>query len=190
MKLYEAKLSKLDIPKLENSLSILLRAALKKGEFFRVYLYIPQDNGLDPMQFEGVEIASVALENRETIRTLATFPIELPAADQWKSRLSTAPVKFYEALSSLDRELVTYLSARSDTFPLKNIPESAWRRDLIEKALPVYYQDPDLSSSNTCDSYSLALKDVRNSGAIEMNIYVPSLGTISIPQKVLNVEAL
>jgi len=186
-RMYRVRLSDFN-PELENrSLSILYRVSLKLNRPFSLYLHVDEDDGLDLTRIKDMTIASVGLGLQKVEIQETRFNLDLPPLREWSDLREGRILPFYEGLRLLDQKLLPRLMAETP-FDLKNFPDAAWRRPLLERAMSVYFADPSAPGQNTCDVYEVSVKSMSSSELVSMSIYWPLLSKVEIPHRVIRTE--
>lgn len=186
-RMYRAKLADLNPDALNRTLGILYRASIKAARPFSLYLQVPEDRGMELSKLKDMTIASVGVSLPRVDIQESRVDIDLPAMKDWSDLSEGTSLPFYEGLRHLDEKLIPYL-VNEEAFALKSFPDRSWRRLVLERAMNVYFSDPDAPNQRACDVYRIGIRSASSGELISMNLYWPLFSKVLIPHRVNRVE--
>ena len=185
--MYRVRLSDFNPEVVNGSLSILYRASIRFNRPFNLYLHVDEDHGLEIDRIKDMTIGSVELGLQQVEIQETRMNIDLPPIQEWSDLAEGRILPFYEGLRLLDQKLLPRL-IEEDSFDLKNYPDVAWRRPLLERAMDVYFADPSAPTQNTCDVYQVRVKRMNSNQLVPMSVYWPLLSKVEIPHRIVRTE--
>lgn len=189
-RLIRLSLNNMDL--LEKNISTLFGVALKNSRSLKVYITVPNQNVFKKTDFDNLEPFSLV------VKALVYEPVEmekdllLPKVQNLELDDTTLnqSIEFYKAYQAIDQFLIPVLQVQGELKNVEETPTDTWRRHLIERLFPIYFEDELNSETDVCKGYSVRLRSQINQETLKFEYLQLEEKEIIIPQRIVKLEDL
>ncbi len=191
LKQYEIKLHKVDFESFDSTLTTLYQAAAKASWPLHVAIVTDRVGTFTEAKLVSHDLIEFELESGAGIRAKQTAEVHLPLRVDWDrwSRADNREVKFHAAYESLDTLLIPYIENNLMPAALTSVPEDLWKKQVLDQAINLYYEDAFLNTRKACGGYTLRPRAnvMTGKALVEYFEFVPE--TLKIQMRVQNLLA-
>ena len=189
MESYKARLSQIKLDEFERDLTSLYRNSASHGKLLNLYLDLPSGESMDVSDLKGMNLFRFKIEDLIMQPKRAKFEINLPSSDQvFANSHFEKEFRFYEAYQYLDENLIPILLTTGALGELGEMPDSQWRRELLEKAFSVYFSSEDHERLKVCKPYLVKPIRANQAQSLELDMFRLEKIVLEIPVAVTEIN--
>lgn len=173
----------------ETVLTDLYRHSASHGKLLNLYLDLPSGESMDVSDLKGMNLFHFKIEDLIMQPKRVKFEINLPSSDQvFANSQFEKEFRFYEAYQYLDENLIPILLATGALGELGEMPDSQWRREVLEKAFAVYFSSEDHDRLKVCKPYLVKPIRANLAQSLELDLFRAEKVVLDIPVAVTEIN--